>query len=371
MTIKKQNKFYVKMFACVPPPYGGVCVYVKRLSLALTKRGLLSGAYFHDTLTGIPSEYSHMYHPMLNHARSVFVLPELFKLIRTCKDYEIVHSHLSFPTYMSMWLVRLILRKRVVLTIHNQMIDRELETLNYLDKCCLKALFNDKNVQVITVNDKGKALLLDKGYRFRNEIKVLPAYIAPVEIGMPKDYLSPQLLQFINTYPRYIVFYAESFAYYNEQEIYGTEECIKAYSELSKEQSDLALVFCMPNMNDEVKLSKIKEIAKRSGCSKRIYWQLEGISEMWPLLKKSILYLRTTSTDGDSVLLREALGLGVPSLASNVVNRPSECRTYQYGNQDDLLIQMRTMLEHPNSPKCTCKDYFGEMFNIYNELLNN
>lgn len=368
--MNNQDKYFVKMFACIPPPYGGLCVYAKRLSLDLTKHGLLSGAFYHESISGIPADYLFLYDAMPKHARSFYVLPELYKLLAIFKRYKIIHSHLYLGTCMTLWLVRKLLSKPVVMTIHNQMIDRELEDLNYFDRKCLKSLFNDKFVQVITVNENGRNLLMSKGFKFANSIKVLPAYIAPVEIGKPGDYLSRELISFIDTHPRYIVFYAESFAYYNNNEIYGTKECINAFTLLQKEMTDLALVFCMPNMNDENKLSELKQLVIEQGCNDRVFWQLKGVSEMWPLLKQSVLYLRPTSTDGDSVLLREALGLGVQSLASDIVKRPIECKTYKWGDQEDLVSKMRIMLNQKEKPVDSQKDYFSEMLDIYKELLH-
>jgi len=367
--MKNKDFFFVKMFACIPPPYGGLCVYVKRLSLALTQKGYVSGAFYHDSIVGIPSEYNHLYDLMPKHARSFYVLFELFRLLPIFKRYKIVHSHLNLGTCLSMWMVRNLLSKPIVLTIHNQMIDRELHDLNFIDRKCLESLFRDEFVQVITVNDNGKKFLKSKGFIFANDIKVLPAYIAPVEIGKTADYLSEELIRFIDTHPRFIVFYAESFAYYGEKEIYGTRECLIAFSHLTKEFSDLALVFCMPNVNNDEALLQLKEIVKENGCSDKVYWQLSGIPEMWPLLKHSALYLRPTSTDGDSVLLREALGLGVPSLASDVVSRPATCELYHYGNQEDMESKMKIMLHGNKKTVSSNKDFFNEMFSIYKELL--
>ena len=40
------NTYFVKMFASIPPTYGGLSVYVKRLTLALNKAGYPSGAFY-------------------------------------------------------------------------------------------------------------------------------------------------------------------------------------------------------------------------------------------------------------------------------------------------------------------------------------
>ncbi|MFZ7241036.1 hypothetical protein ACLSYN_08210, partial [Avibacterium avium] len=48
---------------------------------------------------------------------------------------------------------------------------------------------------------------------------------------------------------------------------------------------------------------------------------LENNKKIWPLLKITKLFIRATTTDGDSVSLKEALYFGAPVLASDVVPR--------------------------------------------------
>lgn len=362
---------FVKQFASIPPTYGGLSVYVKRLTLTLNKYGYPSGAFYRfGKLEGIPQPLELLFDPMVCHARSFMILPEFYRLYQCCKPYKIIHSHLNFRTVFCMWLIHKLQHKPLVYTVHNQMIEREFVGTNCLDRFCLRSLFKDKKVQFVTVNEKAK-LRLESNYKFANEIKVICPYIPPVEIGTPLDYISNELNDFIICHKRYILFYAESFAYdNNNNEIYGTETIIEAFIMLKSTFSDLALVFCMPNMNDKKRLSKLKETIKTAGFESEVYWQVEGISEMWPLIRRGSLYLRPTSTDGDSVLLREALGLGLQSLASDSAIRPKECRVYKYGNMESLIKEAIYMLQNPSVPICESVDNFTSMLDIYKGLLN-
>lgn len=360
---------FVKQFASIPPTYGGLSVYVKRLTLALNKAGYPSGAFYRfGKIVGFPKELYGMLDPMIKHARSWMVLPEFPRLYKVCKPYQIIHSHLSFRTVFCMWLIHKLQKKPMVFTVHNQMIEREFAGTNTLDLFCLRSLFKDKTVQFITVNENGKAQLEDR-YSFANEIQVVCPYLPPVEIGCPEDYLSEDLISFINSHKQYILFYAESFAYYDGKEIYGADTTIDAFLQLKEKFSNLALVFCMPNMNDEEHLDRLKFIVRNKGLDGDVYWQTTGIPEMWPLVKSASLYLRPTSTDGDSVMLREALGLGLQSLASDAASRPDECVTYKYGDTTDLVSKAAKMLHNPQRPKVEVKDNFYEMLTIYMNLL--
>lgn len=364
-------KYCVKLFACIPPPlYGGVTVYSKRLALNLCKNGYPSGAFYTGSLVGVPRDYSYLFDQMLNHARSLYVLPEIIRLYRICKPYKLVHTHLSLKTIFCMWAIHKLQKKPLVITIHNEMIDKELDGLSFIDLFCVRSLFSDKDIQVICVNNKAKTLLEEKIRCIRNEIKVIPAYIKPVEIGNVSDYLPDALIHFIAKNPRYIVFYAESFAYNNEKEIYGTTECIEAFVAIHSEYPDISLVFCMPNLNDEVKLNHLKEMIIKNNLEEQVYWQIGALNEMWPLLKPALVYLRTTSTDGDSVLLREALGMGVPSLASDVVKRPEECDTYRFGDKISLISHLKKLISSNKRPISSDKDFYDDMLNVYLSLIS-
>ena len=101
-----------------------------------------------------------------------------------------------------------------------------------------------------------------------------------------------------------------------------------------------------------------------------VYWQTTGISEMWPLIKAASLYLRPTSTDGDSVMLREALGLGLQSLASDAAFRPDACVMYKYDDIRDLISKASQMLRDPYTPQVKVYDNFEDMLSIYKRLVN-
>lgn len=62
---------------------------------------------------------------------------------------------------------------------------------------------------------------------------------------------------------------------------------------------------------------------------------LENDKKIWPLLQVTKLFIRATTTDGDSVSLREALYFGAPVLASDVVPRPDNVMLFNL-EKDDL-----------------------------------
>lgn len=365
------DKYFVKHFHSIPPPYGGVSVYVKRLSLSLCKLGFISSAFSQLPVTGLPAEYHCLYSPFPKHTRSILILPELIGLFLHVKKYKIFHSHATLSTSFTTWCVRNILRKPIVYTVHSQMIERDISYLNWIDLFCFKALARDSKVQFLTVNSIAKVKMENLGIDFFNPIKVVVPYIPPVQIGQEEDYLSSNLIRFKKTNSQYILFYAESFDTNEGHDIYGTETAIDAFIKINSVLNNIALVFCMPNIGEKYdRLDNLKNKVENAGLSSKVFWQIGPISEMWPILKDAILYLRPTSTDGDSILLREALGLGVQSLASDATHRPPLCNIYPFGNTEFLVNKAIDLIKNPRKNIPDNPNYLDDIISVYNSLLS-
>ena len=77
------------------------------------------------------------------------------------------------------------------------------------------------------------------------------------------------------------------------------------------------------------------------------------------MLKHCDLFVRPTSTDGDAVSIREALWLGVPTVASDAVARPAGVATFRSRDADDLARKiMQTISAKKEVP--VRSDCYGE-----------
>lgn len=361
---------FVKHYHPIPPPYGGVQVYVKRLMLSLCKRGLISGAFKGSHVVGIPHEYVKYLDTFPKHARSLYVFPNFLRLYKIFKQYQLIHTHASLSTCFGIWLIHKLQHKPVVYTIHNQMIDQEFSILFPWDRWCFKSLASSPIVQIITVNDNGKRMLLDRGIDFRNGIEVVPAYLPPVEIGSPEDYLSTELIQFVRNHTKFALFYAESFASHDGEEIYGSTTVVDAFIRAKQYNHDLSLVFCIANLgNDKEILETLREKIDKEGFSESVFWQVGALHEMWPLLKTATVLVRPTSTDGDSVMVREALAYGLPVITSDVTKRPDGCIVYHLGNLESLTAKLNDVYSKPYRKIYPQRDRTEQMLNIYYKLL--
>lgn len=364
------NNYFVKHLCPLPPNYGGITVYVKRLMLSLCKRELYSGAFWGNKKEGIPAELFNLVDTMPKHLRSYNVIPELPRLLYIFSKYQIIHSHTSLSTCLCVWITRKLLKKTIVYTVHNQMIDDEFGILNKLDLYCLRSLAKDPYVQFITVNENSKIMLKKKISCFANDIITIPPYIPPVEFGCPNDYLSPELVSFAQSKGKTILFYAECFRDYNGRDLYGTDIVVDLYIQLKPVFSDLKLIFCISNVSEsDSRLLALQKKILAENYTSDVYWQIGPISEMWPLLKSSTILLRPTNTDGDSVMIREALAYGLPVIASNVTVRPEGCITFDINNTQDLYRVTKKFLANPYRKVYPQIDFTDKMIEIYNNLL--
>lgn len=69
-----------------------------------------------------------------------------------------------------------------------------------------------------------------------------------------------------------------------------------------------------------------------------------GQHEFWPVLKNVDCFLRLTTTDGDSVSVREALHFKCAVVASDVVPRPEGVSLYSFGNVEELARRVGDLI---------------------------
>lgn len=364
-------RIFVKHLALIPPPFGGVSVYVKRLSLTLCKKGLLSGAFYDKEIKDLPSDLFKLFDKFPAHTCSYYVLPYLPFLLHAFRKCTIIHAHTSLNTSFLIYLLHVVLRKPVVYTIHNQMIDLEFLLMSRLDKYCFRKLISSKDVQLIAVNDNTKSLLEAKLPFISRPIKVIPAFISPIETNTD-SILPASLIKFIEDNDPVLFFYANDFTNYNGNEIYGETHMINLFVRLFNSNPKIKLVFCMTNVSNNDKLLSLQNIIKEHNCFDRVYWQLNPLIEMWPLWKKCFMYIRPTSTDGDSVALREALSYGVNVVASDVAKRPDGTYVYEYGNEEQLFQIAKSLLlgTIKQDARIITKDYFDDILKVYQSFSN-
>ena len=354
----------VKELGPIAPPYGGVTVYLRRLIERLTEDGFTVGGYY-TTPTPPDIAPAALFHKWGWFETKHFPW-KVFRYFGQLKDYRIIHSHMSLEAMVYLWAFRRILGKKLVITLHNAMVEQYYKSTNAVNKFFLRRLARDRGVVWIACNREGKEQLERLPFRFATEIRVIPAYIPASSHGKA---LPDALLSYLDGHEKNLVFYGHSFMRNAGADVYGFQEMIKLYALLKKTRPHLGLVYCIADPSDKESVAQLQCLAEELGVKGEIYWQLGGLPSMAGLWNRTDVYVRPTSTDGDSLSVREALEAGAQVVASDVVARPAGCTTYKFGDERDALEMIGASLSLPRREAAGDDSHYEAMKKVYTDLL--
>lgn len=300
----------------IPPPLGGVTIFNQRkLELLRKQLGekqvvLIQPAYFHALLllsSFLSSDEKHV-------SASNFLLIVLIVLFAR-KGTIIFYDHNS-----SRHLLSLPVWKRKVYEC-------------FFLKCAKIVVVNEhlkKNYQILT---NYSAL----SYKFKEESAFLPPSI--VELG---EILSTYDSYLVDVYKRLEnegrkIVLTSAFQPNldnNGNDIYTIELLIDVFVRLCDKYQEYYFIIAIANYPERDFSQKIKrKVNSLKGWRDNLIF-IENDRKIWPLLKSTRLFIRATTTDGDSVSLREALYFNAPVLASDVVPRPNGVMLFNLENDN-------------------------------------
>jgi glycosyltransferase involved in cell wall biosynthesis len=355
----------IKLLGVVPPPYGGVSVYVERLLYKLNIDGYQTGAYYIDVLPRTPEIDNGLFHKFtwLNTSKFLVRFP---RLLRETRGYSIVHSHFSLEAMMYLWFLRRMTGKQIIVTVHNSMVANYHKNTNFINKFFLK-LMSSSSVVWIAVSDNVKNEMLKLQLDF-NEINVIPAFISPNVYVRDTTKISSKLRSFLNSEEKIITFYGHSFMRNETQDIYGYEICLNMFKKLTLSGLfNCKLLMCIAEANDQDRLNSLMDFSKLPELQNRIFWQVGPVDNMSEIWKATYIYVRPTSTDGDSVAIREALSFGCRVVASDVCERPNGVTVFNLNDLNDFenkVLSCRTEIRS----SVNHGDFYDEMLSIYQSL---
>lgn len=187
--------------------------------------------------------------------------------------------------------------------------------------------------------------------------KLISAYIP----SLKQEPLAPNLEQRISTFCKdhEIVMATNAFAMNNDkngEEIYGIIPLVK-YVE-NQPQIGLIVSDSSGNYFDYFK----------SSCPSNVLI----INEPHPfvgVLNYADIFIRYTTTDGDSLSIHEALDKGVFVIATNVVSRPNGCRLVNRDNLQELSMVIDDYKGTPKNCRKNENKAKAEIFDFYKDLV--
>ena len=350
-----------------PRPIGGVSVYIKRMKSYMDILGIANEVW---DLSNINKRVSGVTNIRFRYVPFKY----LFR-----KDIKLIHYNIpgiSYKIYIGFFNRFLFNRRKKILTIHGE--SRDL----FVNKCLLKnrylqisnAAIMAKSLNsfdaIISVKVGDREYLLNKG--INKPIYELPAFIFPTEDD-ENSRIPQYVLDFISSKKFIISANASLIQFYNNQDLYGIDMCIKLIEKLNKDKEDVGMVFCLPEINNTLYFNKLKKWIDKAKIEKNFLFVNQKV-ELYPIIKKSQLFVRPTNTDGDAVSIREALFYKIPSIASDICDRPQGTILFKSRNIDDLYNKTVEVIENYEKAKVKLKDIKVEdnarkLLSIYEECL--
>jgi len=339
----KKNRIKVSIWGIFPPPIGGLAIHIQREAELLKDEGVLDKVYYFHCDKRLKSEhrFRDFVVPMKNPLRYTILEYGLGLITFMLKNKAaIVHFHNSLDGAWMILFMNLILRKEIVITVHDQMRIPSLPKSFDLTYIFVDSLFRNRKIRWIAVNPAIKDQLMAKGVDSRN-IAVIPAYLKSTErTDLPRD-----LTEFCIRQSPVLSVYAFATNLFKGEDLYGVDLALSLLSRLKTHYVSVGLVVVIPGRKDQSMIDKYKKFVANNSLEDHVFFQFDIIDDCASLWSMSDIYLRPTNTDGDSVAVREALDVSCVSLASDCVARPAGCVLFKDRNIDDLYQKAVMVLE--------------------------
>ena len=233
----------------------------------------------------------------------------LWALIKSIGNTDIVHLHVSNPIYqLILVIIGRVLRKKVVMTLHGNY-GRFGKVKNWMVRQAVKMA----TIPVVINNKSYKACV-----KLNKSTKFIPAFIPPQRVEQLPDEVKEILNRLHQEGKKIYVTNASNVGYDKEgNDIYGIDFLIQCF----KDTPDKALVISDPSGNYQKKYPNTD--------SNSIFF-INYPHSYYEVLKRADYSIRNTSTDGDALSVKESLYLGVPTLCTDVVDRPKGVHLFKY-----------------------------------------
>lgn len=272
----------VILFGKIPPPVGGVTRSVENLFNALKSKNI---------------------------EVEIFSKQSLWKI----KRFDIAHIHYSksWKRFLGLILGKL-LAKRVVFTLHG----------NKYNSDVFNALNAKLTEGVVFLNNTASS-------EYKNNFKKSIILTSIFKEGMAKQVKQSNIID-KKTKKIYLLVYAYDKVFQDGKDIYGIDFIL---NNLNKLDDQFVVIFVDPKSAYKNDISNSEE--------NLIYLNYEV--DFVSLLREVDIYIRPTSTDGNSVAVQEALMLEKKVVASDVVERGECVMVYQYNNFEDFAEKLNNV----------------------------
>jgi len=306
----------------LPPPTGGVSIHIWRLSHLLKDDFEID---FVDEAKEVKKEFFNI--------RSLRFGQYFKRILKS--DLIYIHSGKNSLRLFHILSGKL-LGKKVIMTLHAYPAIKPRYS-RYIDE-----FFYKKADKVISVN----AVILERVTLPASKSVIMHAFIPPImdeENPLP-DTVSLWLRKMKEEGRLVICANAWRLDKFNNEDMYGLDMCIEVVKKLKDRGLQLAFIFNVATVEKSKDIfdnyqQRIAELGLRD-CFYLVSERLSFVR----LIQGSDIVIRPTNLDGDSLTIREALMLGTPILASDVVERPKGTLLFKTRDFADMEEKLSSAL---------------------------
>lgn len=333
------DDYSVALVGPYPPPYGGLSVHIERLHERLGALGIRSRVY----CQGLPASGPHaadVVPARLPYSWKGWVLEHGWRC-----DADIVHFYEGWR-WGPAALFALARGRKVVLSFHNQQVTGEMwQRAPRSARWASLRFVRHPRVWWVGATAAVRGQLIDLGAD-PARITVAPAYIPP-RPSAGTAVLPATIRGFLAAHSPVLSTYAFQLSRdLKGVDVYGCDQCIELAAALREDHPRVGLVIRMSKVADEAYFRDLEARLADAGLEDHVLFTTEALEDAQTLWQASDVFVRATNTDGDALAVREALGLRVPVVASDVSARPTGTVLFRTRDTDSLVAAVREVLAH-------------------------
>ncbi|PLX19170.1 MAG: hypothetical protein C0601_02610 [Candidatus Muiribacterium halophilum] len=321
---RTKNKKIIVHIGPLPPPYGGISVFLERLK---DRSKDISFIDEDEIFKNRRSIMKWLLEKIFDKRRKLFVFHSAYLRNRL---FFLLLSKVSIHQY--------------ALVLHGNGLENDFKSKNIFYKfLIIKLLNNSKYVRCINshIYDFVKRNTENKNVFIKN------AFIPPdlnnleqIYKGYPKE-----LKNILDKKNNIFLINASRIELYGKIDLYGIDMSLKLVKELKNMNKDVFLIIAIADEKFNYDYIKtMKKYTKDNCIEDNVYWWL-GQKKIWPLFKKINVFLRPTYEDGYGISIDEAIMMGAKAIASDVCERNPNAIIFKNRDFEDLKKKVLKIID--------------------------
>lgn len=348
--------YKIIIYGILPPPFGGVSIYHKRLINSFQKKKV--------NFLFIKSNQRDNKEP-----KQTFLRHFVLKMLNFNKQIIHVSGIGSTKIQFILIFLNVFFFKKIIVTIHNDRLNESFYSVKFYKKV-IGILFFKSVSRVIFVNPKAKVNFINN-----NKISTIPAFIPPSLDELYVDQL-PNFFHALREKHKFLIT-ANAFkiTFHNKEDLYGIDLSIELMKKLKENgYDDVGFIYVIPEIGDHIYFQKMQQLVELYNISDRFHFYTKPIP--YPaVINMCDIFIRPTNTDGFGNSIAEAVFLKKPAIASNVCSRPDGTILFKSRDVNDLYNKVTDVLDNYQKHKkridnISFEDNVQKIIDIYNKVLS-